>query len=604
MNAARDRYAQVLRYVYALTAVVVIAAAALIIAVYTAQKADDEARDRVTFYYLASSAASEQLYRNTQSLQRLLTDAAGGTPETTGRPIQPGVSGTLYSMRSQLERLLELQAQYMGQQFDATLSRLEVRFTTIEWMAMDSAPPGELLDSVAALELNIDQLHRLHEIAAAETLGDIESQARLILPNLALLTAILLAAIVGGWFVTRLLRQALERQAQTEEALAASQERMHHMQKLEALGQLVGGVAHDFNNLLTAILGQAGLLRDHASADSELQDGLGEISEAARQATSLTNQLLAFSRRQPIQAQAFDLNELIRSMQPMLRRLISEDIEINYELGKGLGAVELDTGQMHQVVLNLVINAKDAMPDGGSIDVVTEWARLETGDPQHPAMTGGDYTRLIVADSGTGMDEETRERAFEPFFTTKPRGRGTGLGLATVHGIISAAGGEISIDSRPGGGTRIRILLPVSTRSAEAAAAEHVATGTRAGSETVLVVEDEAQIRTFLRNGLGSLGYTVLTAPGGKDGLDICERETGGIDVIVSDIVMPNMNGAEFMKAALNRQPSAVGIYISGYTDDVALQHGMDESIPLLYKPFELDDIAALIRERLDGASG
>jgi len=577
----------------------VIAATALLTTLYTGQHAELAAQDRIAFYHLASSAASQQLRRDTRSIN-LVLQAAANTTETAagGFSLTARVSAALHSMQADLIKLRELQEQYADYQFSSTLGRLTERFGAIMHLHTE-ASMDPLLESVEAFELNIEQLRRLHMIAAANELASIEAQARRVLPNMAILMAILIVTCVVGWYVTRLLRESLVNQKRAEEALAASVERMHHMQKLEALGQLVGGVAHDFNNLLTAILGQASLLEDKSSRDEPMRQGLSEISRAAEQAALLTKQLLTFSRRQPIEPKIVDLNNLIRDMEPILRRLIGEDIKLTVRCDDTQNTIELDPGQFHQVILNLAVNSRDALPDGGEILLTAEHVQIDSDDHRRGDMVNGRYAKLAVIDNGVGMDKKTLDRAFEPFFTTKQKGRGTGLGLATVHGIITAANGHIFVDSNPEKGTCFEIYLPSSTRYAEKVAADSVSE--LAGSETVLVVEDEEQIRTLLQGGLGSLGYRVLTASGGTEGLEICGSRAESIDAIVSDVVMPDMNGAAFMKDALDMRPDAVGIYMSGYTDDIVLQTGVGGSaIPLINKPFELDELARLIRDRLN----
>ncbi len=607
MKSARNQYDYVLRYIYALTGVATITAIALLAALYKGQRAEDLARDRVALYHLASTVLAEQLYRDAQELQALLrADTVRAEPPAAIASIsglQPfGVSGTLYSMGANLDRLRELQDQYIGAEFVATLERIAKRFGTIERGLAEPEWP-EAPRTTAALELSIEQLYRLHRGAAANTLARIQSEAASLVPNVAILAAIVVIAVIAGWFVTRLLRESLARQMTAEQELAESQERMHHMQKLEALGQLVGGVAHDFNNLLTVILGEAALLGSRIRGNEHLQHGLGQIQKAAREATSLTNQLLAFSRRQPIEPQVLDLNDLIRGMEPMLQRLIGEDIEIVFDYGHFRDPVELDPDQMRQVILNLCINARAAMQGGGSIYLTTERVEIDADNGGHAGMADGCYVKTVLTDTGIGMDKETRDRAFEPFFTTKPRGRGTGLGLATAHGIVAAANGHIFVDSRPGKGTRFRIYLPISSGSLQKPATQPAQP--QRGSETVLIVEDEEQIRGFLADGLSSLGYEVLTASDGAEGLRICDGPPGGIDVIVADVVMPRMNGASFMKEALQMQPGALGIYMSGYTDEIVLQRGVGESaIPLINKPFELGELASLIRVKLATGAG
>ena len=586
MKTADQQYRYILWYAYALTALVAIAAITLFVSFLVRHNTDQAARDRVASYYLASAATVEAMHSDAHELLHM-----------SGYATNPATAAVLYSMRLNVARLRELHQQYREQRFEATLQRLVERFEAVESSVAAGAAPADLLLRVEALELSIDQLYRLHLIAAGDTLAGIRELARRNLPNLAILTIILTGTILVGWYLTRVLKQSLLRREKAEQALALSHERMHHLQKLEALGQLVGGVAHDFNNLLTAIHGQAELLSHEASADA--QDAANEITRAAQQASALTSQLLAFSRRQPIEPRDIDLNRLIADLEPLLRRLIGENIELDFDYGEQCGTVELDPAQLRQVVINLFINARDAMPEGGTISLST--GVVEVDDHDDDGLPAGAYMRLAVADTGIGMDKETRDRVFEPYFTTKPMGRGTGLGLAMAHGMVTAAGGRITVQSDIGHGSRFEVCLPASERPAATPVAD--AAPLRRGSETVLVVEDEEQIRTFLRAGLSSLGYSVLTAAGGAEGLEIC-RESGHIDVIVSDVIMPDMNGPQFMTEALPLQRGAVAIFMTGYADDALTQQRVSgQRIPLLHKPFRLEAMARLIREQLDARS-
>ena len=596
----------VLRYVYAMLGVVVISASMLIVTLYSAERSDDKARDRVDQYHLRSLTLTTQLDDSMHTLGHLVEDSL-----SADRSVEPGIGGTLparigfagilYSTRSIMTRLRELEQQQGEATSMLTLDRIFDRFERVENMLGESGPTESMVDLIAVLTLNVEQLHRLHSISTEKTLADLDSEQSRHTPVLGTLGAIIGASLLLFWYLIRLLRAALVRQSKTETALASSVERVHHMQKLEALGQLVGGVAHDFNNLLTAILGQASLLRARSPGDDRSRASLGQIQQAAEQAASLTQQLLAFSRRQRIDPRVLDLNALIRKMQPMLRRLIGEDLDLVLDCADDLYAVELDPGQTEQVLMNLVVNSRDAMPLGGVISIRTENSDVGAPDSGPAGMPGGRYARLTVADNGVGMGTGTLERLFEPFFTTKPKGRGTGLGLSMVHGIVTGAGGQIFVDSTPGEGTRFDIYLPRSNRKPGALPADPEPSPAGTGSETILIVEDEGQIRDFLETGLGDLGYNVLTASGGAAGLEICAGERGAIDVIVSDVIMSGMNGPDFMRSALKMAPDAVAIYMSGYTDDIVLKRGVTGvEIPLLRKPFELGELAQLIRNGLD----
>lgn len=348
-------------------------------------------------------------------------------------------------------------------------------------------------------------------------------------------------------------------------------------QKMQAVGQLAGGIAHDFNNMLTAIIGYAGLLAARMP-EREDQDDLTEIERAAKRAQALTEQLLSFSRRRLPRTELLDLGELVARLEPMLRRLIDEDIALELHPGTRSVLVEGDPGRLEQVLVNLVINARDAMPGGGRLTVT-----VSTTDP---------FATVIVADTGTGMDEATRARVFEPFFTTKEPGKGTGLGLATVYGIVEEAGGRIVIDSAPGAGTRVSVLLPMVAMPEEEPPVR---------LPTVLIVEDETTIRRLVRRVLEADGKRVLDAADGSEALQILEREADSVDLLITDVVMPGMNGPELVAQVSLRWPDLRVVYSSGYTDSRLAGRGFDEdSVDLLRKPYSVDELRDRVTKVLE----
>jgi PAS domain S-box-containing protein len=349
-------------------------------------------------------------------------------------------------------------------------------------------------------------------------------------------------------------------------------------QKMQAVGQLAGGIAHDFNNMLTAIIGYAGLLaaRIHERDD---QEDLAEIDRAAKRAQALTEQLLSFSRRSAPRTELLDLGELVAGLEPMLRRLIDEDIALDLRPGVRSVLVEGDPGRLEQVLVNLVINARDAMQSGGQLTVT-----VSTAPP---------YAKLVVADTGSGMDAATRARVFEPFFTTKEPGKGTGLGLATVYGIVDQAGGRIAIDSEPGAGTEVAVLLPMASAPEEEPPPVRL--------PTVLIVEDEPTIRRLVKRVLEADGKRVLDAGDGHEALEILERENGAVDLLITDIVMPGMNGPELVEHVSARWPELRVVYSSGYTDSRLAGRGFDENaVDLLRKPYSVDELRARVAEMLN----
>jgi len=376
------------------------------------------------------------------------------------------------------------------------------------------------------------------------------------------------------------------------------QEQLAQAQKMEAIGRLAGGVAHDFNNLLTAIVGHAELLGDGLPKGSDAAQDLEEIEKAATRAGALTQRLLAFSRRQMLQPRVFDPGAAVDGMRRMLERLIGEDVRLAVELEPDAGHVRADPAQFEQALLNLVVNAREAMPRGGTIRLTTARRDLdEWYAKRHEGVSAGPHVAIAVADSGVGMDEATRSRIFEPFFTTKKQG--TGLGLSTVYGVVRQSGGDIEVDSVLGKGTTFTILLPAVPAEAAAPPAEKAMVS--GGSETVLVVEDEPLVRELCAKILRQRGYTVLDAEGGTQALALAKDHPGTIHLLLTDVVMPEMGGPEVAQRLRAARPGTLVLYMSGYTDDAILKHGaLDASTPFLQKPFTPWGLAARVRDVLD----
>jgi PAS domain S-box-containing protein len=381
------------------------------------------------------------------------------------------------------------------------------------------------------------------------------------------------------------------------------EDQLRQSQKMEAVGQLAGGVAHDFNNLLTVIITYGELLLHSRAADKELTHDLREILGAAERAARLTRQLLAFSRRQLLQPTIVDLSQLTHDLETMLRRLLPESIELTTKLSKPLGCVSADTGQIEQVILNLVVNARDAMPDGGNLEIETADVVLDDSSPALPAGSqGGQFVMLAVTDTGHGMTEQVRAKIFDPFFTTKEAGKGTGLGLSTVYGIVQQSGGSITTYSQPGTGTAFRIYLP---RVADVPAPSGVRAGGRAstGSETILLVEDDTRVREAAERVLRKRGYRVITATNGVEALQVASRTTGTIDLMVTDLVMPVMGGRELAREFAAIRPDTKVLFMSGYTEESASRSNpLPPGAAFLSKPFTPDLLASKVRETLGSA--
>ncbi|HEV8438353.1 MAG TPA: GAF domain-containing protein [Methylomirabilota bacterium] len=382
----------------------------------------------------------------------------------------------------------------------------------------------------------------------------------------------------------------------------ALEEQLRQSQKMDAVGRLAGGVAHDFNNLLTVILGRSELLLARYRADDRTRQQIDLIRTTAQQAAALTAQLLAFSRKQVVAPRRLDLNEVVTRMEQLLRRLIGEDLALRIILGPSLGHVKVDPGQMDQVIMNLVVNARDAMPRGGHLTIETANVAIDAAyAQQHLGVEPGPYVVLSVSDTGCGMDRDTMSHIFEPFFTTKGPGKGTGLGLATVYGIVQQSGGRIAVYSEPGIGTTFRVYLPRAEESLAPVGSDAGLPRLARGSETILLLEDEEGVLNLAREILEMSGYTVLLARDSAEAMAIGERHQGPIHLLLTDVVMPQMNGRELAQQLGRIRPAMKVLYMSGYTFDIVVHHGVVEAdTALLQKPFTLESLTSKVREVLD----
>ena len=409
----------------------------------------------------------------------------------------------------------------------------------------------------------------------------------------------LVSSVWRGW--RTIVRQRRERQ-EVDQQKEKIQAQLNQSQKMEAVGKLAGGVAHDLNNMLTPILGFGELLLEKSNSDEERREYLEEIMKAGRRARDIVRQLLAFSRKQTIEFKTIDLNILLKDFEKLLRSTIREDINIRLIPSKSLPLILGDVGQLEQVTMNLVVNAQDAMPDGGELTIETTTEELaKSYTTEHMNVPSGPHIMLSISDTGCGMDAETCEQIFEPFFTTKDKHRGTGLGLSTVYGIVKQHGGNIQVYSEPGKGTTFNVYLPVSRDTpSEQKTIEIKHTDTH-GSETVLLAEDDEIVRKLALTILKQSGYTVLVAENGAEALLALESHDGPLHLLLTDVVMPDMNGRELFSMAVEKYPSLKVLYMSGYTDDVIAHHGvLDEGVAFIQKPFAIHDLAAKIREVLD----
>ena len=386
-----------------------------------------------------------------------------------------------------------------------------------------------------------------------------------------------------------------------EEALREQEGQLRQAHKMEAVGRLAGGIAHDFNNLLTVIRGRSEILLRRLAPDIPWRQDIDLIEQTAERAAALTRQLLAFSRKQVLQPKVLELNAVVAGMDPILRRLIGEHIELVWLPGSALSCVRADPGQLEQVVMNLVVNARDAMPRGGRLTLETGSVELDDAFVRrNPGARAGTHVMLAVTDTGVGMNEFTKAHLFEPFFTTRGRGKGTGLGLATVYGIVRQSGGYIHVESELGRGATFRIYLPRVEAVAEDVEPSPPAARPLEGRETVLLVEDEDTVRGWAREVLDMYGYTVLEASNGIEALGVAERHDGGIHLLLTDVVMPHMSGRELADRLSPMRPEMKVLYMSGYTDEAIVHHGvLTAGTALIQKPFGVDALAEKVREVL-----
>jgi PAS domain S-box-containing protein len=406
---------------------------------------------------------------------------------------------------------------------------------------------------------------------------------------------------LGKRRVRLVLASDVTERVRAEEALRKTEEQLRHAQKMDAVGRLAGGVAHDFNNLLSVILSYAELLLGDLQPFEPMRDEVEQIRKAAGRAADLTRQLLTFSRQHVVEPKVVDLNEVLVNMDKMLQRIIGKDVEMLLLCGRSLGRVRADPGSIEQVIMNLAVNARDAMPTGGKLTMETANVMInEQSASEHLGTSPGPHVMLAVTDTGMGMDRATQARIFEPFFTTKDKGKGTGLGLSTVFGIVQQSGGSIWVYSEPGKGTSFKVYFPRVDEAPDELRAQQPPRTLR-GNETVLLVEDDEQVRAVAGGILRRHGYRVFDAKNGGEAMLFCEMHPDPIHLLISDVVMPHMSGPELARRLVVARPDMVVLCMSGYTDDSVFRHGvMDSDIAYLQKPITPESLTRKVREVLD----
>ncbi len=545
------------------------------------------------------------------------------------------VEQRLSAMRDELERTLEARASELAQanqelraeiekrnRFEITLRASEERYRELfdnahdlvyqhdlngHFLAINKAAQRILgYSQNEALALNIEQLLAPEDVELVRSMivqqlaGEPAShyEVRLVAKTGARLTMELSTHLVFHEGVPAAV-QCIARDVTERRRL---EDQLRHSQKMEAIGRLAGGLAHDFNNLLTVIGAYSQMILDEARGKPELESYAGEVLAASERAAALTSRLLAFSRRQFLEPQVLSLSRLVLSMDNMLRRLLGEDIELRIALDGGLCPIKADPGQIEQVVMNLAVNARDAMPHGGVLTIATGMREFAHGGPA--GREPGTYVTLSVRDTGMGMAPDVISRIFEPFFTTKGPGKGTGLGLSTVYGIVKQSGGEIEVESEPGQGSTFTVYLSPSTEEVPAAEDDH--DGAQAQQKprkraTILLIEDEAGVRRLVRRMLIERGYRVIEASCGEEALAAFETHHPMVDLVLTDVVMPNMCGIEIIKRLSAHTPGLKVLYMTGYSEDVVLERDdSGKSVPLLKKPFQADALERKVRELLD----
>ncbi len=588
------------RYAVALMVTALLPAAALLVFVLVTQAADEEQHRRLTLYHLGTQSHAREALANLERLEAAY--AADVSAEDTP------VTSVEFILGESIEQILRLQEEWGAPRYAILTERLRRGWGEMVAGRYGRATTPEAFEAACrTLAVTLRQVERLHEYESAAAIDQLRAGAGRqigVLAGFGLIVLGLTAVIAVRIMV--LIRSALVRQEALEQTIREGYEREAHAQRVEALGRLVGGVAHDFNNLLTGIIGHAELLKLEMEPGSRQMDDLRHVLDSALRAAAITEQLLTYSRQQPRAAGVVDPNQVLLGSETLIREMLGPHVRLQLRLDSGVGSVLVDHTQLQQVITNLCINARDAMPKGGSVVIATR-NEVTRADSQHVGVPEEPFTVITVTDGGSGIHRSLHQVIFDPFFTTKPAGQGTGLGLSLVHGFVQNAGGHVELQSEPGKGTTFSIYLP---HAGEAAVADHTATepepnGTKSlaslrGSERLLVVEDEPSVRTFIRDTLAAHGYQVWTAANGPEGLELCRAHQGEFDLLVTDIVMPGMDGPELVRAAEPFLQGRPVVFVSGYLSDHAFLESLTQAGHLLLrKPFKIAELLGAVRYAL-----
>lgn len=620
-------YSDVVRRCYAIAAIATVSAIVLFVSITLHFRNEVRMHGDMHFHVRGVMLMHEIEYQTSRIKAVLDANASGepgsqmdmnpstGTGTGTGVAVGAGpdrsrdhrAAVAMASISQALDQIDRNQAAHRDPYLDGTIARTRDRFTRLK-VAIDRSEPMEsVLVNLESFSISTRQLHQLYTRTLEDAFDEIAADAeRGVWRFAGIVAAILIATVAVVVQLLGRIRSSLRRHQETERELLERERQLQHAQKIQALGTLVGGVAHDFNNLLTAILGNAQILRAELPPGNPAAESAEEIQSAGERAASLTRQLLAFSRYELVERGVVALNAGLRDMQPLLRRLIREDIVVNLNLDDRVRAARLDSVQLEQVVLNLATNASDSMPGGGSITIETTPVDLDSEGASRRNLKAGRYSRIRVVDEGSGIPPDVQSRIFEPFFTTKERGEGSGLGLSTVQGIVEKIGGQISVDSEVNRGTCFEVYLPEEgfEQADPDVSGPADLPGELDGTETILLVEDNDHVRTLAARGLRECGYSVLVASDGHEALSVCRNHPDPIQVILTDVILPGLSGPDIVERVRRLRPDIVAVFMTGYSDDVMLEKVRVTRDPIVPKPFKLHDLLRAVRRQADRGTG